>query len=186
MDCVGWKIITDATTEPVSAAEMKVYLRIASTDTTYDTQLAAQIKAARKYLERVSKRAVLTQTIEARYSKLSREIVLPITPAQSITSVKYNVNGTENTLDVDSYELWTHGTFPQIRAKYLVTYPFYADPDSVLARYIAGNTVADEVAKAIVLAMVADLFEHPEANVELTLNQNRTIERAIDSYRTSI
>jgi len=181
MDCVGWTTISDSASEPIDVEDMKLYLRIASDDFTYQAQILSQIKAARKYIERVSSRAITTKTIEARYPSLSRTLRLPVTPAQSIVSIKYNVNGTQNTLD----ELWKHGAFPQVRAKYLVTYPYHTDPDSVLVQYLAGDTAGDEVAKAIIMAIVADLFEHPEANVELTLSQNRTIERAIDSYRTS-
>ena len=53
-------INTPPATEPVTTAELKLFLRIASTDTTEDTLLAEFIKAARIMAEKITKRTIPT------------------------------------------------------------------------------------------------------------------------------
>ena len=184
MDCVGWTVTDQATEAAVTLDEIKTSLRITPDDTTFDHQLESQINAATKYLERISARALMTQTIEARYCCLSQSMRLPVTPAQSIISISYNKAGETETIDNDKYELWIQGAFPHVVAKYGTNYPI-VDKNTVLITYIAGLQIADDVGKAIITAIVADMFEHPELSSEINLTTNKTIERAINSYTTS-
>lgn len=181
MDCIGYKVTTDAASEPVSAATMKTYLRLSGT--TYDTLLEGLITSCRQYLERTTGRIFLGQTISVRYAGFPDFFLLPVTPVQSITSVKYDVSGTEYTLAAANYELQDHALFPRIVPAYDVSWPA-ADENSVIIVVSAGATTADKLGIAIVQAMVADLFEHPESNVEIALTENRTIERMMNAYRT--
>lgn len=186
MDCTGFKIATGATVEPVSVSDMKLYLRL--DDAAYDTALLpALINGARQYVESVTGRHLAQQVVEARYAEFAEYLTLPTTPAQSIISISYRESGVTSTLDTAAvaliYEIQDQGVFPALVELYGASLPS-CDENSVLVNYNSGTATPDQVGVAIVKALVADLFEHPEANVEVQAHANRTIERAIEAYRT--
>ncbi len=185
MDCIGFKIATAPTVEPVSVVEIKNYLRL--DESAYDAELLPSlITGARQYIERITGRHLASQVVEARYASFDDPLILPTTPVQSIVSISYKVAGVTATLDTAAvaliYELWDQGVFPKLVQVYGSTLPG-ADEDTVLVDYNSG-AATDKVGVAIVKALVADLFEHPEATVEVQATENKTIERAIEAYRT--
>jgi uncharacterized phiE125 gp8 family phage protein len=187
MDCLGWKVATEATSEPVSVADAKLHLRL--DETGYDeTLLPALIKGARQYVERVTSRHLAQQVVEARYPYLDSPMRLPTTPARSIVSIVYQVSGVTTTLDSVAvallYEIQDQSVFPSLVQVYGSSLPT-CDDDSVLVRYNSGPTTPDQVGCAIIRAIVADLFERPEASVEQNVSENKTIQRALDAYNTS-
>jgi hypothetical protein len=57
----------------------------------------------------------------------------------------------------------------------------------VIVEITAGMTSTDAIFKrgcAIIKALVADMFEHPEASIEKSLSENKTIERLMAGFRT--
>lgn len=58
------RIVTDATAEPVSIADIKAHLRLSTASTTEDSYLGSLIKVARQYAENFTKRCFLPQTWE--------------------------------------------------------------------------------------------------------------------------
>lgn len=189
MDCVGHKIKTQPIVEPVTAAEMREYLRLS--DTSLDTMLDAMVASARSYLEVSTGRIFCTSTYEVLFEDFDDDseypqLALPITPAQSITSIYYGLSGVSTLLSANQYELKDFALFPVIVPAYGVSWPA-ADEDSVIVILQAGvaNTgTYDKIGCAIIKALVADMFEHPESSVENAMNENRTIERIMAGYRT--
>src|SRR5258706_13905651 len=98
-------IKTGPTAEPVSLTEAKIQLRIATADTTYDTEVGNLLKAARQWVERRYGISLITQSrtqfqdqlyerypiyrnfLGPYYSRFPVMLMYP--PVQSITSFKY-------------------------------------------------------------------------------------------------
>ena len=109
-----WSVTSAPASEPLVLSEVKNYLRIASAVTADDAHLTAMIIEAREYVERVTGRALITQTITEYFDAfpaasnvglLSRVIPLYIAPVISIdltTGLSYiATNGTPA-----SYTAW--------------------------------------------------------------------------------
>ncbi len=92
------------TTEPASLAVdltlAKKQVEIAASDTTHDSQLTAIIKRATGFVERWTRRALITQSWRLTLDEIDERIALPRPPAVSIQSVQYR----------DSSDTWQ--TFP--------------------------------------------------------------------------
>lgn len=99
------RLITPPAAEPVTLAEAKAHLRVDGTDD--DALIASLIEASRIYCEQFTARAFITQTWEYVVDAFpTREIMLPLPPLQSVTSVKYDDgSGVETTLGTDQYEV---------------------------------------------------------------------------------
>jgi uncharacterized phiE125 gp8 family phage protein len=156
---------------------MKTYLRLSGN--TYDTMLGGLITACRQYLERTTGRLFLSQTVAVQFLYFGNILDLPVTPVQSITSVAYKIAGQAATLPSGDYALDSYGLFPKIVPAYGVSWPA-ADAESVIVTLSGGATVADKLG----IVLVADLFEHPESNVELTLQENKVVSRLFNAWRT--
>lgn len=156
------QIITEPTTTPVTLSDLKVYLRVESTEE--DWIIQEFIEAATSQVQNYIKRAIITQTLEltmdgfADYTdeKLlalgagvhtgsrsyltgySSQIDLPMPPVQSITSIKtFNRSNTESTFSSSNYELNEQGG-----AVYLNDGALWPsdlrDREAVKVRYVAG------------------------------------------------
>jgi uncharacterized phiE125 gp8 family phage protein len=188
MDWTGYKIYAEPTVEPVTASDMKEYLRIASSETGHDTLLSGLITAARLHLERVTGRIFCSSTYDVQFASFADvALKLPVTPVQSITSITYKVSGVSATLAASQYELKDYGVFPKIVPAYNVSWPD-CDSDSVIVRVLAGVAASpgpyDKMGIALLKAIVADLYEHPEQQSEISLTENKAIERLFNSYVT--
>lgn len=186
MDCIGFKVYTEPIVEPVTAADMKEYLRIPSTETGHDALLGGLISAARVNLERVTGRIFCSSTYDVQYRSFGDiELKLPVTPIQSITSIVYKISNTAYTLAVNQYELRSYKTFPTIVPAYDVSWPA-VDDESVVVRVLAGAAASpyDKLGIALIKAIAADMYEHPEAQSEISLTENKAIERMINAYAT--
>ena len=105
-----WSVTTQPAAEPLSLSEVKNYLRIATAVTADDDHITAMIKEARQYVERVTGRALLTQTITEYFDSfpsggaglVPRVIPMYIGPVQSVTSLSYIAADD----DPDTYTTW--------------------------------------------------------------------------------
>lgn len=186
MDCMGYLVYTEPTTEPVSASEMLSYLNISSSDTSHNTVLEAMITAARQQIERVTGRIFCTTTHDVQYRYFPSDMLaLPLRPVQSITSIKYKVSGVLTTLSSSAYELQSYKFFPEIWPAYGYTWPS-ADENSVIVRILTGFTTSpyDAHGKQILKAIVADMFEHREVSSEISLSANASYDRIMGAYST--
>jgi len=81
------KMITDATAEPVSLADIKLFCGLSTVSTVEDTLLTAMIKAARQQSEAITKRPCLPQTFIYETDEWpDQEFVLSVVPLSTSTA----------------------------------------------------------------------------------------------------
>lgn len=151
---------------PISLEEAKSHLRVdSSADDTYITGL---ISAATDYVERLTNRALVSQTIEFTTTALNTEIVLPRAPATSLTSVSYvDSDGNTQTVNSGVYGLDTTATPSRIRLKHDQSLPSVSleTVNPVTVEYVAGYATASgvpEPLRAAVKMFVSHLYENRE------------------------
>lgn len=149
---MSWKRTEDPTTEPVTLDELKANARIDTADA--DTRLSTLIEVARDNVERITERALLTQTWERRLDRFPPTPVgigLERPPLQSVTSVKYiDSDGVEQTLDPSKYTVNSFREPGAVYPSYGETWPQTRDePDAVRVVYVAGWTEAAKVPASI-------------------------------------
>lgn len=172
------KLISAATSEPVTLVEAKAHCAIDSDD--FDSLLTDYIAAVRAHLEKTLGRALVAQTWELRlpnFPAYGDAIELPIPPLQSVESVTYtDTFGDTATLAPAAYQVCgVGGEQPGcIVPAYGLSWPeVRRQPEAVTIRFIAGYQddgasppdLAANVPppiKAAMLAMVADLFQNRE------------------------
>jgi uncharacterized phiE125 gp8 family phage protein len=161
------KLYTAPTEEPVTTAEAKLHLRVSHSDE--DTHIARLVAAARRRCETETRRALVTQTWELTLQDwpCDERIILPLPPAQSITSITYvDSNGATQTIASSVYKL-SVGTPGIISLKDDQSWPYdlrdEADPITVrfVAGYGAASTVPESL-KAGILVLVGTLYENRE------------------------
>lgn len=160
-----YKVIDKPDVEPISLSEAKAYLKV--DNTVEDTLIATLIQASREYIESQVGRAMITQTIEAVYDDWC--IVLPLSNAQSVTSVKYyDPDGNLQTWDAANYQLEAKGEPCTITKAVDIVYPVLTLPrrDRVEVIYVAGfGDDADDVPseyKLMMYKVLAEFYEHRE------------------------
>ena len=164
-DRIGIKTITAPAAEPVLLADAKLHLRIVGTDE--DTYLTHLIKVAREKVERDSRRALITQTLELQLDRFPgcRDVIaLPYAaPLQSVTSIKYtDIDGTtETTMGTDDYEVDIDVDPGRVRPVSTETWP---PTDTALGavriRYVCGYGAAGTSVPATLLHCMYLLIEH--------------------------
>lgn len=182
------KLITAPSIEPVSLTEMKSYLREVTTD--HDTTLTNLIASARDYVEKMTGRALLTQTWELTLDDWPARdyIELDYPPLASVTSIKYTDSaGVENTLAASAYLVDTSGIPGRVCLKNGQSWPSdeLQDFAAIKIRYVAGDTLASAVSpnlRAAVFLYVANRFEMPD-RTEITDKTQRTIDALIGLER---
>ena len=171
------KVKTAPALEPSTAAELKTLLGIDSTETSFDTMLAAFITAARVGVEGHCKRSLITQTLTRSFRSFpspcgSLELLLP--PVQSITAITYlDEDGATKTLAASAYVVDLEEPFPRIFLAPDQEWPeTYDVPNAVTVEYVAGYGAAainvPAPLRVCVNSIAADLFEHREAHVEVS------------------
>ena len=168
-------VITPATSEPLTTAEVKSFLRVDSSDE--DTLIGVLITAARSMAEAYTRRILMTTTIEEFYDVFpnyrnpeDKDIIfLSRGPIQSVTSVKYvDGAGAEQTISSENY------------ATDLVSEPsrivsnngWYATKDTVnavIVRYVCGYSSSSDVPAPIrqaMLLMIAEMYEKRQDSVK--------------------
>ncbi len=154
--------------EPVSVADAKAHMRIDST--AEDTLIASLIVTSRLHIEAALGLALLTQAwsyfVDA--WPRSREIVLPLKPVQSITTVRvWAQDGTSQILSADAYTLDGDGKPPRLVLSRSAAPPAPGRSASGIeiafsAGYgDAGTDVPAPIRQALVL-LVAHWFENRE------------------------
>lgn len=175
---------------PVSLIEAKTQLRIATADTTYDTEVTRLITASTQWIERRYGISIITQTrtqyqdnfyekypifrnfLGPYYSRYPVTLLYP--PVQSITSLKYyDTSGNLQTLSETTDFICSGKMTPTAGAQDIETpriYPvsswpiFKWIPDAIQIKYVAGfgddSTKVPEVIKTAILMMLSGLFEN--------------------------
>lgn len=101
------RLITDATVEPVTLSEARLWCRIDADDTSEDALLTMLITSARQRAEHETGRSFISQTWERVVDAFPEvELELGQPPVISITSITYiDEDGTEQTLSSAAYVL---------------------------------------------------------------------------------
>ena len=81
-------IVAEPTAEPVTLAEVKLFLRLLPDDTSEDDFISGLITAAREYCENFTGRALATQTIMMYLDSVPGTKEVPMPPLQSVDKIE--------------------------------------------------------------------------------------------------
>ena len=193
MEYDALKILTAPASEPVSLTELKLQLRIESDDDSQNAMLTSYIKSARQGVERYLGRALITQTLQAFFDCFSYQMVLPYCPYQTLTHIKYyDADGDLQTLDSSIYQTDLISEPARISTAYGQSWPTTRSGkyNAVEIQYVAGygdtSTDVPEPIRQLILGIAVDLYEHPELNIELRINENKTYNYLALNYKIPV
>jgi len=177
--------------EPVVTADQKTWMRVDGTDE--DTLIGSLAAAARAYVEMATSRQCITATWVLKLKNFpAGDIVLPIFPLQSITSIKYyDSNDTQQTWSSALYDVDTAMEPGRVRPVSGEDYPsdVRGYTDDIEITFVSGDgdaasDVPDGVLAAIKI-LAANWFENREANTPIGLTPvPMSLESLIWQYRS--
>lgn len=188
----GLRITTEPATEPIATAEAKQHLLIASAVTAHDTFIASLVTAARKYVEDMLNRSLITTVWELtldRFPYSAVEFPLPRSPIQSIGSITYvDGNGDSQTWASSNYTLSRYREPARLSLAYSKMWPEVRfQPNAVTVTFTAGYGDADDVPQPIkqaILLLIGHWFEHRSEVDAGTLKQiPMAVESLLNAYR---
>jgi uncharacterized phiE125 gp8 family phage protein len=181
------ELVTGPTAEPLTLAEAKKQLEIASSDSTHDVQLQSAIAEARQQWEHDTDSACCFQTWKVRFRYITDRLALPKRPIHSITSIKY-YDGANNqtTWNASQYQLHIN----EIRYAYQITLPAVADRwDAWEITYKLGYsqdaTSVPAIAKRAMLLLVGHYFENRDMLTNELIYNRRVYEDLVVRYARS-
>jgi len=141
----------DSASEPVSLSEARSQLRILNTDN--DESLRLFIASIRQQTETFLAKTLITSTWELKLDKFEEEMLLPMSPIQSISSIIYDDDdGISQTLSATLYQFDKKG---RLKPAYDEDWPDTRDQyDAVTITYVTGESDAGQVKDDIKLAML--------------------------------
>lgn len=161
------ELVTAPTDYPVNVAELSAHLR--ETTGTEDKYLEALIHVATDIAEKITRRALITQTHKLYLDELpSATIELPFGRAQSVTHFKYYdwATSTLTTWAATNYYVDTKSEPARLVRKQDISWPtLEARPSAVEIQFVAGYGNRDAVPLAIkqaILIMCAHWYENRE------------------------
>ena len=169
------RLATAPTVEPVTLTEAKEHLRLEhDLDDTFVTTL---IEVARSYIEKLTWRALLSQTWELYLGSFPGfdYIELPKGTLLSVTSVKYiDPDGVLQTLSTDVYELDQKSPNGRVILKHDESWPSIRERwNSVQVIYVAGyGTTAATVPAPLrhaTLLLISQMYEHRTPEITGTM-----------------
>lgn len=176
------------TSEPLQLDDVKTYLRLHE-GAAEDYILLGMIAAARAYVETVTRQQLVSATYTLTLDCFPAVIRPPRPPLLSVSSIAYlDTAGDLQTLSAALYQVDSLSRPGRIMPARSQAWPS-TDGDSfnaVTVTYVAGYgnyAQVPEVFKAIILLLVADLYEHREAQSEVRLDDNKTVARLLQSAR---
>jgi uncharacterized phiE125 gp8 family phage protein len=183
------KLITAATTTPVSLAEAKLHCKVDAADD--EALITAYIVAATEQAEQILNRVLMPQTWELTLDSFPAAFELTRSPVQSITSLKYyDTNGVLQTLASNLYSLDNADgdNSAYVVPAYNTDWPVTREQiNAVSVRYVAGYadaTVIPEPIKAWIKIQVGTMYKFREATVveRATLMKMDYVDRLLDRY----
>ena len=165
----GLRITTEPAVEPITTATAKIHLSIASAVTAHDTLISSLITAARKYIEDMLNRSLITTewelTIE-QFPASQIDLFLPRSPIQAIDSITYvDADGATQTWESSNYVLSRYREPARISLAYAKLWPTVRlQPDAVAIAFTAGygDSASDipQPIKQAMLLLIGHWFEH--------------------------
>lgn len=195
-----WRITATESTEPVTLAEAKLWIRhgLATSDTSEDAMINAMISAARLLAEEKCKRAFVNHTYEmvldAFPDESTGEISLPRPPlsttASDLTITYYNTtDGLTTTVGATAITIDYKSEPGRVHPSYGNEWPTDAidRPDAITVAYKAGNnSVCPEPVKSWIKLKVAGYYAQREAFVTGTIKSDMSrdfIDGLLDPFR---
>jgi len=187
-----------ATTYTDNIADADLGAAVPSANTTGDPLLTGFIKSAREEAEKLLRRYLITQTLDAYLdsfpdcdSRGNRIIKLP--PLQSVTSITYiDTNGIEQMLDPSQYQVDATGT-GRIVPAYGVDWPSTRDQiNAVKVRFVAGFGTAADVpglVKDWIKRRVKQKYDMPDDVITGTIVSEmprQYVDGLLDQYKVNI
>ena len=164
-------LVTAPALEPVTIEEAKRHLVIETTDR--DAEVERLVKASRRWCERYTRRAFITQTWDLKLDCFPECIELPLAPLQSVTAASFTYVDEDGTTTQVSSSVYTVDTASEPGRVYLAYNQDWpaprAQPHAISLRFVAGygnsgDDVPDEIRQAI-LQMCGTLSEFKETMV---------------------
>ena len=162
--------------EPVTTTNQKDWMRVDGSDE--DTLIGNLAAASRAYVEMSTNRQMITATWVYKFDTFpSGDIVLPISPLQSVTSITYvDTAGATQTWSSGLYTVDTASDVGRVRPIYDEDYPSsrgYAQ--DIVVTFVAGygdasSDVPDTALTAIKL-LASNWFENRESNAPIELKE---------------
>ena len=155
-DRYGLTLVTPATLSPLTQTEVEDWLRIDPEDAQAGVVAMLITEAAQRF-ERVTGRALLTQTWRLTLDSWPAVIELPRPPAASVTSITYvDTAGNTQTLSASAYRLnadqWPARIEPATGYTWPSLYSWYKE--KVKVTYVAGYAAATSIPTEIKLALL--------------------------------
>ena len=161
--------------EPVVTADQKTWMRVDGSDE--DTLIGNLAAASRAYFENATNRQLITATWRMKMTNFpTGDIILPVSPLQSVTSIKYyDNNDSQQTWSSSDYDVDTDANVGRVRPAYNKDYPSDSrgGTNDIEIIFVAGygdaaSDVPDGILTAIKL-LAANWFENRESNSPVTM-----------------
>lgn len=174
------KRTTPPSVKPVTLTDAKLDLRVDHADE--DALIESLISAATDYLEAdkgAINKAFITQswTLSVKCPDRDYRIWLPVTPVQSITSIKYfDADNVEQTLTVSDFYFHGDEDWAYIEPKQGVNWPSVYDRlDAIAVEFAAGfgdaETDVPETIRQCIRLLVAHWYTHRSAASEASVEE---------------
>jgi len=162
------ELVTDASVEPVTLAEMKDFMKVDLTDE--EDIITSLIKSARISIEKYCGIGLISKTYDYYFDKAEDVIKIPLPPLQSITTFAYNdTTYTETEISSSYYKVFTFDNNKgEVIKLQTFTYPSnIPDYRAFRIRFVNGygataNTVPETLKQALKLT-VSHWFENRES-----------------------
>jgi uncharacterized phiE125 gp8 family phage protein len=150
------QLITAPLEEPISLADAKLHLR--ETRDSQNAIITALIAVARRQVESITRRALITQTWDLHldaFPAAGQAIEIPLSPPASVESITYvDADGVTQTWDAADYTVDTVTEPGRIVPAYNESYPSTRDVfNAVTVRFTAGYGAAADVPEGLKQAM---------------------------------
>jgi uncharacterized phiE125 gp8 family phage protein len=174
--------------EPLSLTDAKLHLRVDISDD--DDLITALIKAARRQVEALTGRTLITSTFEWRIPRFENVFYVPRPPLQSVSSIVYtDDDSTDQTLSTSIYGVHTQMFEGCIYLENEQEWPTDLSdiPFPITVTYVAGyGDAASNVPEDFIHAMrlmIGDWYEHREANLEVSTSVNPAVDALLWAHR---
>lgn len=187
-------LVTAPAAEPITVAEAAEHCRVSQG--LEDSYLGGLISTAREIVERETRRALITQTWDAKWDQIPAcwPLELPKAPLISVTSLKYlDTDGTQQTWASTNYRVLANAGPTAMPGRVAVAYGISLPSvrsieESFIVRFVAGygaagSSVPAPIRHAILLA-VGDLYARRENVITGTISTpvSLGISRLLASY----
>lgn len=179
--------LTPPAAEPVTLAEAKEFIVVE--DSAADTLISSFIAAARAHVEAVTGTRLVEQVLELRASCFADLERLPIGPVIDVAAIKYDdMDGVEQTLEVEAYELFGAGLEQGIRPVFGGAWPVATyRKGAVRVTVTVGYETLPEPLWLAMLLMAGDMFAHRESTASggasMAIAIPTRVENLLTNYR---